>query len=200
MSASFRATMTRCSKSIPRYSPSAVDRVSTISSEKGRAVKLNIATGQLVLSVNNPDSGSAEEEIAADYEAEPLDIGFNSRYLLDIASQIKDDSATVFSSPMPVRRPSSATRRRAGTLCADADAGVTAGSFNVVAGCSRGAPDKWLFCLHDSGLRAISRGMPAISGYRFEASAAALGQTARDRRPARPSDAHRFPQLCRTAA
>src|SRR5437868_914497 len=72
---------------------SAVDRVSTISFEKGRAVKLNISREKLVLSVNNPDSGSAEEEIAASYDAEPIDIGFNSRYLLDIASQIKGDTA-----------------------------------------------------------------------------------------------------------
>jgi DNA polymerase-3 subunit beta len=69
----------------------AVDRVSTISMEKGRAVKLNIANGRLVLTVNNPDSGSAEEEIGCGYEADPLDIGFNSRYLMDVASQIKSD-------------------------------------------------------------------------------------------------------------
>jgi DNA polymerase-3 subunit beta len=72
---------------------SAVDRVSTISFEKGRAVKLNVGDGRVVLTVNNPDSGSAEEEIAASYDADPIDIGFNSRYLLDIASQIKSDTA-----------------------------------------------------------------------------------------------------------
>jgi DNA polymerase-3 subunit beta len=71
----------------------AVDRVSTISFEKGRAVKLNISRDRLMLSVNNPDSGSAEEEVAAAYDAEPLDVGFNSRYLLDIAAQIKGDAA-----------------------------------------------------------------------------------------------------------
>jgi DNA polymerase-3 subunit beta len=71
----------------------AVDRVSTISSEKGRAMKLNMANDRLTLSVNNPDSGSAEEELAVSYQAEPLDIGFNSRYLLDIASQFKGDMA-----------------------------------------------------------------------------------------------------------
>jgi len=76
-----------------RLFTNAVDRVSTISSEKGRAVKLNIAADKVVLSVNNPESGSAEEELAATYSAEPLDIGFNSRYLLDIASQFKGDSA-----------------------------------------------------------------------------------------------------------
>ena len=72
----------------------AVDRVSTISSEKGRAVKLNISSERMVLSVNNPDSGSAEEEIPVSYDGDPLDIGFNSRYLLDIASQFKNDEAT----------------------------------------------------------------------------------------------------------
>jgi DNA polymerase-3 subunit beta len=73
---------------------SAVDRVSTIASDRGRAVKLSISDGQLVLSVNNPDSGSAEEEIAVGYSAEPLDIGFNSKYLLDITNQLTADEAT----------------------------------------------------------------------------------------------------------
>jgi DNA polymerase-3 subunit beta len=71
---------------------SAVDRVSTIASERGRAVKLNIGDGKLVLSVVNPEGGSATEEIAADYDAEPLEIGFNARYLLDIASQIESEN------------------------------------------------------------------------------------------------------------
>jgi DNA polymerase-3 subunit beta len=69
----------------------AVDRVSTLSSEKGRAVKLNIGDGKLVLSVNNPESGSATEEIDMIYKGEPLEIGFNARYLLDIASQIEGE-------------------------------------------------------------------------------------------------------------
>src|SRR4029079_10680104 len=65
----------------------AVDRVSTVSSERGRAVKLSLNNGRLMLSVTNPDSGSATEEIEVEYGADPLDIGFNSRYLLDIAAQ-----------------------------------------------------------------------------------------------------------------
>ena len=72
---------------------SAVDRVSTLSSEKGRAVKLNISEGRLVLSVNNPESGSATEELAVDYHGEPLEIGFNARYLLDISAQFEGDRA-----------------------------------------------------------------------------------------------------------
>ena len=71
----------------------AVDRVSTIASERGRAVKLALTSNKLVLSVNNPDGGSATEEIAVDYSAEPLEIGFNARYLLDIAGQLEGDTA-----------------------------------------------------------------------------------------------------------
>ncbi|MTH99755.1 DNA polymerase III subunit beta [Roseibium sp. RKSG952] len=71
----------------------AVDRVSTISSERGRAVKLALTEGRMVLTVNNPDSGSATEELAVEYGEEPLEIGFNSRYLLDIANQLSSDTA-----------------------------------------------------------------------------------------------------------
>ena len=71
----------------------AVDRVSTISSERGRAVKLALSDGRLTLSVTNPDSGSAMEEIEVDYDSGPLEIGFNARYLLDITSQLDSDTA-----------------------------------------------------------------------------------------------------------
>jgi DNA polymerase-3 subunit beta len=73
----------------------AVDRVSTVSSERGRAVKLSLSPGKLTLSVTNPDSGSATEELEIEYDADPLDIGFNSRYLLDIASQLEGEAAVL---------------------------------------------------------------------------------------------------------
>jgi DNA polymerase-3 subunit beta len=73
----------------------AVDRVSTVSSERGRAVKLSVASGKLTLSVTNPDSGSATEELEVEYGADALDIGFNSRYLLDITNQIEGEKATL---------------------------------------------------------------------------------------------------------
>jgi DNA polymerase-3 subunit beta len=69
----------------------AVDRVSTIASERGRAVKLSIAEDKLTLSVNNPEGGSATEEIGVDYSSPPIEIGFNARYLLDIAGQLESD-------------------------------------------------------------------------------------------------------------
>jgi DNA polymerase-3 subunit beta len=73
----------------------AVDRVSTISSERGRAVKLSLTSGRVTLSVTNPDAGSATEELEAEYEAQALDIGFNARYLLDVLGQFDGDNAVL---------------------------------------------------------------------------------------------------------
>ncbi len=69
----------------------AVDRVSTISTEKSRSIKLTLEKDKLHLSANSPDAGSADEEIAVSYGGEDLQIGFNSRYLLDIAGQVEGD-------------------------------------------------------------------------------------------------------------
>lgn len=71
----------------------AVDRVATVSSERSRAVKLTIDQDRLILSVNAPDSGAAEEELTVGYDAEPLEIGFNAKYLLEIASQVDRENA-----------------------------------------------------------------------------------------------------------
>src|SRR5690606_33838438 len=70
---------------------SAVDRVSTIASERGRAVKLNVDGSKAVLSGNNAEGGSGTDEIGVDYHACALEIGFNARYLLDIAGQLEGD-------------------------------------------------------------------------------------------------------------
>jgi len=66
----------------------AVDRVSTISADKTRAVKLNLDADKVTLSVVNPESGTATEELGANYRADAIEIGFNARYLLDITGQI----------------------------------------------------------------------------------------------------------------
>jgi len=67
----------------------AVDRVSVISSEKSRAVKLSLESGNLTLSASSSEDGSATEEIEASYEGEAMEIGFNASYLLDIIRQIE---------------------------------------------------------------------------------------------------------------
>jgi DNA polymerase-3 subunit beta len=71
----------------------AVDRVATVSSERSRAVKLQLDEDRLVLSVNAPDSGAAEEELVVAYADERLEIGFNAKYLLEIASQVDRENA-----------------------------------------------------------------------------------------------------------
>lgn len=71
----------------------AVDRVSTVSSERSRAVKLSLDEDRLILTVNAPDSGAAEEILAVSYGDEPLEIGFNAKYLLEIAGQVDRENA-----------------------------------------------------------------------------------------------------------
>ncbi len=71
----------------------AVDRVATVSAEKSRAVKLVLDEDKLTLSVNAPDSGTADEEMIVAYADEPLTIGFNAKYLLEITSQIERENA-----------------------------------------------------------------------------------------------------------
>jgi DNA polymerase-3 subunit beta len=71
----------------------AVDRVATVSSERSRAVKLALEEDRLVLSVNAPDAGAAEEELMVAYGDDRLEIGFNAKYLLEIASQVDRENA-----------------------------------------------------------------------------------------------------------
>ncbi|MER8478390.1 DNA polymerase III subunit beta [Mesorhizobium sp. M1163] len=65
---------------------SAVDRVTTVSSERGSAVKFAFeAGGNLVLTTNNPDAGSANDEVTIEHgEGSSVEIGFNGRYCLDL--------------------------------------------------------------------------------------------------------------------
>ena len=72
----------------------AVDRVSTVSADKTRSVKLVLEADRMRLMVNNPEAGSALEELSVDYGADELEIGFNAKYLLDVAAQIDGETAT----------------------------------------------------------------------------------------------------------
>ena len=71
----------------------AVDRVATVSSERSRAVKLALDMDRLILSVNAPDAGTADEELAVAYGDDPLEIGFNAKYLQEIAGQVDRENA-----------------------------------------------------------------------------------------------------------
>src|SRR5436190_2282371 len=71
----------------------AVDRVATISAEKSRSVKMAIEPGKIVLTVRNMEAGQGVEELEVDYDGDSFEIGFNARYLLDVASQITGETA-----------------------------------------------------------------------------------------------------------
>ena len=163
----------------------AVDRVSTMSSERGRAVKLSLSGGKLVLSVTNPDSGSATEELEVEYDADPLDIGFNSRYLLDIAApdRGRDRRAQARRSRLADADPGQGRQGRA--LRADADAGV---SSVIRARCSAHA--------RVSGNRVGTRLGPAFAGTSGCRSCRMTMTAARIRR----LTLTQFPQLSRGAA
>ena len=72
-----------------------VDRVSTIATEKTRAVKMALDRDKITLSVTSPENGTAAEEVPGEYVAAPFEIGFNSRYLMDILGQIEGDMVEV---------------------------------------------------------------------------------------------------------
>jgi len=61
------------------------DRVVTVSSQKSRAVKLSIADGAVAFSAHS-EVGDATDEIAAAYDGEALEVGYNSQYLKDMLS------------------------------------------------------------------------------------------------------------------
>lgn len=71
----------------------AVDRVATVSAERSRSVRLAIDSDKVTLTVNNPDAGVATEDLPAEYGDDALEIGFNAKYLLDVAGQIEGESA-----------------------------------------------------------------------------------------------------------
>ncbi|WP_298811799.1 DNA polymerase III subunit beta [uncultured Sphingomonas sp.] len=79
----------------PKSFMEGVDRVSTIATEKTRAVKMGLDRDRITLSVTSPENGTAAEEVPGEYVSAPFEIGFNSRYLLDILGQIDSDLVEV---------------------------------------------------------------------------------------------------------
>ena len=67
----------------------ALRRVALLSSERSRAVKLELSNGRLTISSSNPDLGDAREELDIDFAGEDLSIGFNARYLMDALSTLR---------------------------------------------------------------------------------------------------------------
>jgi len=74
----------------PKAFTKAIDRVSTISDGKSRALKITLTGKQMTLSASSAESGSATEEMEINGDSD-MEIGFNAKYLLDITSQIEGD-------------------------------------------------------------------------------------------------------------
>ena len=85
-----------------------VDRVASVSLDKKDGVKFNLSKDILNLSVNNANSGDGKETLNVNFDND-LEISFNSRYLIDIASQLNGDRIEIFfndsGSPALVRDP-----------------------------------------------------------------------------------------------
>ena len=72
-----------------------IERVITVSSDRKEGLKMSISKDTVQLSVNSPNTGEGIENINAKFNSSDLNISFNSRYLIDIASQIENDSIVI---------------------------------------------------------------------------------------------------------
>lgn len=75
---------------------SAVDRVVTVSTERTRAVKLSVSSGQVVVSVRDADHGTAEEDVPATYEGDAIELGANSKYLNELLKLVEGETCSLF--------------------------------------------------------------------------------------------------------
>jgi DNA polymerase-3 subunit beta len=67
---------------------SAIRRVSLLSSERNRAIKVSLGPSRLELSASSPELGEAKESLPIEYEGEEVEVGFNAQYLLDFLSAV----------------------------------------------------------------------------------------------------------------
>ena len=72
-----------------------IERVTSVSSDRREGLKMTISKEAVQLSVNSPNSGEGTENIGAKFNSNDLDISFNSRYLIDIASQIENETIVI---------------------------------------------------------------------------------------------------------
>ena len=69
-----------------------VDRVSIVSADRTRLVKISMQAGTVVIQANSPEAGTASEHVEGNYDGAPMEIGFNARYLLDILRELRGDT------------------------------------------------------------------------------------------------------------
>ncbi len=69
----------------------ALRRVSILSSERYKGVKIEFKEGRMAISASNPDLGEAAEEVEVEYKGKTLAVGFNARYLIDVLSVLGEE-------------------------------------------------------------------------------------------------------------
>ncbi len=74
---------------------SAVDRVSTIANEKSPVIKFKLLQNILNLNTINKESSTASEDLSINYEGDEIEIGFNSKYIMDIVNNLEDEEITI---------------------------------------------------------------------------------------------------------
>ena len=72
-----------------------IERVTTVSLDRKEGLKLTLTQDSLQLSVNSPNSGEGTENINAKFNSNEMNISFNGKYLIDIASQIENELITI---------------------------------------------------------------------------------------------------------
>ncbi|NDH49427.1 MAG: DNA polymerase III subunit beta, partial [Proteobacteria bacterium] len=63
-----------------------------LSNEKYRGIRINIDKNQILIKANNPEQEEAEEVLEVDYNGEPMEVGFNVSYLIEILNAIEDEN------------------------------------------------------------------------------------------------------------
>lgn len=69
-----------------------LQRVAILTNEKFRGVRLLLSEGSLKIISNNTEQEEAQEEIEVEYSGEPLDVGFNVTYLLDVLANVSEET------------------------------------------------------------------------------------------------------------
>ena len=82
--------------SIPQEFKNSIERVTTVSSDRKEGLKMDISRDIWQLTVNSPNSGEGVENIKVKFNSDNMKISFNSRYLIDIASQIENESIVIY--------------------------------------------------------------------------------------------------------
>ena len=74
---------------------SAVDRVSTIANEKSPVIKFKLLENVLNLNTINNESSTASEDLDVNYDGDEIEIGFNSKYIMDIVNNLEDNEISI---------------------------------------------------------------------------------------------------------